>query len=58
MSIFDEGSYENAVLSLLENLGYEHPRSMRQSAKCATSILEHLSRRTRSSWTIFRTALR
>ena len=24
MSIFDEGSYENAVLSLLENLGYEH----------------------------------
>ena len=24
MSIFDEGSYENAVLSLLENLGYKH----------------------------------
>ena len=24
MSIFDEGSYENAVLYLLENLGYEH----------------------------------
>ena len=24
MGIFDEGSYENAVLSLLENLGYEH----------------------------------
>ena len=24
MSIFDEGSYENAVLSLSENLGYEH----------------------------------
>ena len=24
MSIFNEGSYENAVLSLLENLGYEH----------------------------------
>ena len=24
MSIFNEESYENAVLSLLENLGYEH----------------------------------